>query len=528
MRSLSAVTMIAALTITMVLASSAAAQRDVAQDINGDGGGDLLVGVPLEGVAGVSEAGSVNAILSNGNRLATKGNEGLTAGALGLPTVRDDHFGAAVALGDVDGDGFADAIIGTSGAAIAGVDAAGSIQVVPGSRRGLVTDAARSYAPGLDVSNLTPRPDARFGSTIVVGDFNRDGIDDVAVAAPFDTIDGQTHAGSVTVISGSPLGLQPATAAVLSQAGDAAGSPEAGDNFGWALSVGDFDGDGHDDLAIGVPGEDGGATVNAGAVNVFYGSTAGITTERNRSFSQRGSIKEVPEAGDLFGFSVAAADVDCDGRDDLAVGVPNEGVRGIQLAGYVNVIPGSASGLRKGGNTKLSQNGKRVAGALDHNQFGASLAGGDFDGDGCGDLAIGAHTTDIGGDSRSVCSVNPECIFEAGAVVVVYGAKRWPSTGGTDRFTQKGPVPGAPQAKDFFGRTLAVVDANGDGRDELVVGAPREDLRGKRNAGTATVLRGTRDGLSASRSYLLSQAGSMAGTPERGDQFASALFAGGS
>lgn len=521
--------MIAALTITMVLASSAAAQSGVvAQDINGDGAGDLLVGVPLEGVAGVSEAGSVNAILSNGKRLAAKGNRGLAAGVIGLPAARDDHFGAAVALADVDGDGFADAIIGTSGAAISGVDAAGSIQVIPGSRRGLVTGAARSYAPGLDVVNLPPRPDARFGSTIVAGDFNRDGIDDVAVAAPFDTVDGQVHAGSVTVISGSARGLQPATAVVLSQAGEAAGSPETGDNFGWALTVGDFDGDGHDDLAVGVPGEDGGDTVNTGAVSVFYGSTTGITTERNRSFSQRGSIKEVPEGGDLFGFSVAAADVDCDGRDDLAVGVPNEGVRGIQLAGYVNIIPGSDAGLRKAGNTKLSQNGKRVAGALDHNQFGAALVGGDFDGDGCGDLAIGAHTTDIGGDSRSVCTVDPDCIFEAGAVVVVYGARRWPTTGGTQRFTQKGPIPGAPQAKDFFGRTLAVVDANGDGRDELVVGAPREDVRGIRDAGTATVLRGTRTGLSASRSYVLSQAGPIAGAPERGDQFASALFGGGS
>jgi hypothetical protein len=85
----------------------------------------------------------------------------------------------------------------------------------------------------------------------------------------------------------------------------------------------DFNGDGRQDLAVGVRAEDS----SAGAVNVLYGSASGITATADQFFRQGvGGLADTAEGGDLFGSSLAAGDLNGDGRDDLAVGVPGEDV----------------------------------------------------------------------------------------------------------------------------------------------------------------------------------------------------------
>ncbi len=503
---------------TVLLSDVGGAQPiPLANDINGDGGGDLLVGVPLEGTQGLEKTGAVNVIFSNGRRLKPKGNLSLSQGdAIGGELQAEDLFGASVELIDINGDGYADAVIGSSGER-AGLEVnAGMFHTILGSADGLDLTSAETYRQGVDGLPGTAEVDDFLGFNIGAGDFNNDGYGDVAVTAPFEDINGRSNSGGVLVVLGSSDGLDTTSAKFFSQKGKVEGKVDAGDTLGWSVAVGDFNGDGYDDLAVGAPGENVKGRLNSGAVNVLYGSKKGITRRRDQLFSQAGSVKGRPNANDLFGFALAATDINCDGRDDLFVGVPNEGVRGVDPAGMVNVILGSRSGLTKKGNTKLHQGQSRVAGSLDFNQFGAALAGGDFDGDGCGDIAVGAHTTDVGGAP------------EAGAVVIVYGSAGWPTPGATDLFSQKGPVPGPAERGDFFGRTLAVVDINGDGRDDLVVGAPGEDLKGRQDAGSISILRGSASGLTDRKSYALSQAGRIKGKPEAGDQFSSALSAGGS
>ena len=122
--------------------------------------------------------------------------------------------------------------------------------------------------------------DDSFASALAGGDFNGDGFDDLAVGTTGDDIGTAANAGSVNLFRGSASGLTGGgignqdTPGVL----DAA---ENGDAFGSALAVGDFDDDGFDDLAIGVPGESIGAAVRAGMVNAVYGSSAGLTAARN-------------------------------------------------------------------------------------------------------------------------------------------------------------------------------------------------------------------------------------------------------
>ncbi len=527
--SLSAGLAVVALLTALLGSVSGAQQPPVVNDINGDGAGDLLVGVPLEGTAGLSKAGAVNVIFSNGRRLKAKGNLSLSQGdAIGGTLEAQDLFGASVELIDINGDGYADAVIGSSGER-AGLELnAGMFHTILGSADGLDLSTAQTYRQGVGGLPGTAELDDFLGFNIGAGDFNNDGYGDVAVTAPFEDIAGQVNSGGVLVVLGSSDGLDTASGKFFSQKGKVEGTADPGDTLGWSVVSGDFNGDGYDDIAVGAPGEDYRGRPNSGAVNVLYGSKKGITRRRDQLFSQAGAIKGRPAANDLFGFALAASDVNCDGRDDLLVGVPNEGVGGVNPAGMVNVILGSKSGLTKKGNTKLHQGQSRVAGSLDFNQFGAALAGGDFNGDGCGDVAIGAHTTDIGGSSGVACLADPKCAREAGAVVIVYGSTGWPTPGSTTLFSQKGPVPGPAEPGDFFGRTLGVVDINGDGRDDLVVGAPGEGIRGRENAGSITVLRGSAKGLTDKNSYAFSQSGRIKGKPEAGDQFSSALADGGS
>ena len=138
-------------------------------------------------------------------------------------------------------------------------------------------------------------------------DFNGDGFADLAVGVPFED-QAATNDGAVNVIYGGLGGLSAAGNEVWSQGSEGiTGTPEAGDLFGYSLAAADFNGDGFTDLAVGVPFEDQAAT-NDGAVNVIYGGLGGLSAAGNEVWSQGGEgITGTPEAGDQFGYSLAAA-----------------------------------------------------------------------------------------------------------------------------------------------------------------------------------------------------------------------------
>ncbi len=428
--------------------------------------------------------------------------------------------------GDFNGDGFDDLAIkvpqedvDTGGGTF--VDA-GAVNILYGSSNGLSATSPRPdqiwTQSTTDVNDLAETDDA-FGWSLASGDFNSDGRDDLAIGLPFEDLvfPGITETGAVNVLYGSSNGLSatsPRPDQIWTQdSPDVNDFAEINDFFGVSLSAGDFNGDGRDDLAIGVAQEDvltgAGDQTNAGAVNILYGSSTGLsaTSPRPDQFWTQSTmdVNDFAETGDVFGSSLSAGDFNGDGKDDLAIGVPDEDVltgAGDQTnAGAVNILYGSSTGLSATSPrpdqfwTQSTTDVNDLAETVD--VFGNTLLTGDFNGDGRDDLAIGALGEDL--------TVNQLLINNAGAVNILYGSSSGLSATSPrpDQFwTQStADVNDLAEGFDRFGQFLYSADFNGDGRDDLGIAVPGEDLTVNllpiNNAGAVNILYGSSNGLSA-------------------------------
>lgn len=460
----------------------------------------------------------------------------------------EDRFATVIASGDFNADGFEDFAFGIPKEDIGAVPDAGAVAVIYGSENGLTAVDNELWYQGVNFLGDNAESGDNFGASLAVGDFNNDTIMDLAIGVPGEDVGVNTDTGIVQVLIGSLSGLVPVDRrfdqTFFSQ------SNQPFDHFGKVLVSGDFDGNGFDDLAIGIPDKDVDAIADAGSVLIARGDLNLVLTPASvMTWSQASSnIGDEAETEDFFGTSLAAGDFNGDDYDDLAIGVPLETYAGIEAAGLVHVLYGTDQGLTSIDNQLWNQVDTGLLEFAETNdQFGSQLTHGDFDGDGKMELVIGvineardgtdqagivhvllgnaprlsatgaeiwyrnvpgmigpAEEDEQWGTALAVGDFNadgasdlvasmPNANITRGEVQVVYGK---PGVGltavGNQIWSQDSPGVGdVGNIADFFGQSLATGDSNGDGSDELVIGTPAESLDLRTAAGTSNLLFGS-------------------------------------
>lgn len=386
----------AAATALLASASAGAAGHGkavAAGDFNGSGGwigNELAIGAPFDNWGG-SQTGSVAIYWRNPSGSDNwavdwlsqdRLNGSLFTGANDGGLEDWDAFGSTLAVGDFDGDGYKDLAIAAPYEGVGSASSAGCVHVLYGTASGGPNGMPfRQQTAYLTRENIYPYPlpavpsdNDYFGWSLVAGDFDGNGLDDLAVGAPGVTVNGQGWAGAVFVFySSGGTGFSSTWEYTLHQGGpySPSGSPQAGDSFGWALAAGNFNGDLNGttgggtgpngtrrimDLAVSAIGESVGGNYSAGNVSVYYGRPwINFDTSNNWVIDQ--ASLELPEQSDSFGYSLAAGDFNSscstanpytctsERQDDLAIGVPWESIGNVWGAGIVHVLYGTTAGL---------------------------------------------------------------------------------------------------------------------------------------------------------------------------------------
>lgn len=400
----------------------------------------------------------------------------------------NDLAGYSVAsAGDINGDGYADMIIGAPEAEQNG-DLTGKAYVIFGKKDGFgPIDLGRlSPADGFSIIGESPigKGSLTGASVSSAGDFNGDGYDDFIVGAPGD----DRADGAAYLIYGKAGGFADVSLDALAREDGFKIGSEDFERAGTSVSsAGDVNGDGFADIVVGAPRNPVGE-IDDGHAYVIFGSAGGYESIDLGDLPAAKGITILGDAeNDQAGFSVSGAgDVNGDGFSDIIVGAKFADGGGTS-SGEAYVIFGKASGFGQNGTIDLANlaaaDGFTIQGDSAGDKAGFSVASaGDFNADGYADLIVGASESDDGG-------------INAGAAYVIFGkASGLGPIDLTNLAHKAGFVILGDETYDNAGRSVSSAgDVNGDGFDDIIIGASRGNDGGS-NAGQAYVIYGKSHG----------------------------------
>jgi Ca2+-binding RTX toxin-like protein len=415
----------------------------------------------------------------------------LAAQALLKGAAASENAGRSVAaLGDINNDGYGDFIVGAPGSKAGGAGS-GAAYVVFGDADGLPSALDLSTLNGTQGFKLVGKAGDQAGWAVdSAGDVNNDGFDDILVGALSADIHGKDSGGAYVVFGhGGGYAATVDLTKLNGTTGFKISGEAAGDFAGGAVhSAGDINGDGYDDLVIGADGRDANGNNSGGAYVVFgHGGSFAANLDLSSLNGANGFEIGGVLAFDHAGWSVSSAgDINGDGIDDLLVGAILAGTYGA-YSGAAYVVFGHTGGFASTVNLSSlnGTSGFALNGVTQYDEAGLSVSrAGDINGDGFGDLIVGAPYSDAAGKS-------------SGSAYVVFGhdgsfssSLSLGSLNGANGFTIQGL-----QGIDYTGFSVSSAgDINGDGLDDIIIGAPNA---GSEYYGAAYVLYGQADGFPA-------------------------------